>query len=67
MKLIEINLLPYRELKEQKQKKQFQSLMVLAGIIGVAPLCLSLLGAYCHDLRSKQSERDLNNRYPSLR
>ena len=44
MKLIEINLLPYRELKEQKQKKQFQSLMVLAGIIGVALCVLVYLG-----------------------
>ena len=62
MKLIEINLLPYRELKEQKQKKQFQSLMVFAGIIGVALCVLVYLG-----LTAMISERDLNNRYPSLR
>lgn len=36
MNLIKINLLPYRELLEQKQKKQFQQLMLLGAIAGLA-------------------------------
>lgn len=35
MNLIKINLLPYRELREQKQKKQFQQLMLLGGLAGL--------------------------------
>lgn len=35
MKLIKINLLPYREIREQKQKKQFQLLLVLGSIVGL--------------------------------
>ena len=34
MNLIKINLLPYREILEQKQKKQFQLVMVLGVIAG---------------------------------
>ena len=48
MNLVKINLLPYREMQEQKQKKDFQNLMVLGGIIGVgvcAAIYTSLLGA----------------------
>lgn len=35
MNLIKINLLPYRELQEQQQKKQLQQIMLLGAIIGV--------------------------------
>lgn len=36
MNLIKINLLPYRELREAKQKKQFQAIMMFGGLAGVA-------------------------------
>lgn len=36
MNLIKINLLPYREIAEQKQKKQFQTLLALGGLVGLA-------------------------------
>lgn len=35
MNLIKINLLPYREIQEQKQKKQFQNLSVLGALVGL--------------------------------
>lgn len=35
MKLIRINLLPYREIREQKQKKQFQIIIASGAIIGI--------------------------------
>lgn len=35
MNLIKINLLPYREIREQKQKKQFQQIMLLGGLAGL--------------------------------
>lgn len=35
MKLIKINLLPYRELREQKQKKQLQLLLALGAVVGL--------------------------------
>ena len=36
MDLIKINLLPYREMREAKQKQQFQVIMMIGGLIGVA-------------------------------
>lgn len=36
MNLIKINLLPYRQLHEQQQKKQFQQIMLLGAIVGIA-------------------------------
>lgn len=36
MDLIKINLLPYREMREAKQKQQFQAIMMIGGLIGVA-------------------------------
>lgn len=35
MNLIKINLLPYREIQEQKQKKQFQNLLALGALVGL--------------------------------
>ncbi|XXQ69445.1 PilN domain-containing protein [Neisseriaceae bacterium B1] len=35
MNLIKINLLPYREIREQKQKKQFQQIMLLGAAAGL--------------------------------
>ena len=36
MDLIKINLLPYREMREAKQKQQFQAIMMIGGLSGVA-------------------------------
>lgn len=36
MNLIKINLLPYRELREAKLKQQFQAIMLVGGLAGVA-------------------------------
>ncbi|WII92286.1 PilN domain-containing protein [Kingella negevensis] len=47
MKLIQINLLPYREMEEQKKKKKFQLIMAagaLAGIGACAAIYLGLTG-----------------------
>ena len=47
MKLIEINLLPYRELEEQRLKKRFQATMIvgaIAGVLAAAAVYFTLLG-----------------------
>ncbi len=36
MNLIKINLLPYREMREAKLKKQFQTIMAIGGLAGAA-------------------------------
>lgn len=36
MNFIKINLLPYREMREAKQKKQFQTIMFIGGLAGAA-------------------------------
>lgn len=36
MNLIKVNLLPYREMREAKLKKQFQGIMAFGAIIGIA-------------------------------
>lgn len=40
MNLIKINLLPYREMREQQQKKDFQKIMAFGAIIGVGACIL---------------------------
>lgn len=35
MNLIKINLLPYREIAEQKQKNKFKTMLLLSGLIGL--------------------------------
>ena len=57
MNLIKINLLPYREILEQKQKKQFQLVMafgVIAG--GVAALIWGALAALITNQESRNEE-----------
>lgn len=47
MNLIKINLLPYREMEEQKKKKQFQTIMVIgaaAGLVAAGLIYSSLAG-----------------------
>lgn len=44
MNLIKINLLPYRELLEQKQKKDFQTLMLLGALVGLGACALVYMG-----------------------
>ena len=47
MNLIKINLLPYRELEEQRLKKQFQVIMIvgaIAGVLAAAAVYATLLG-----------------------
>ncbi|MDO4434173.1 MAG: PilN domain-containing protein [Alysiella sp.] len=51
MNLIKINLLPYRELQEQKRKKQFQSLMLFGALAGIgiaAAIYVGLVGIIEH-------------------
>lgn len=40
MNFIKINLLPYREIREAKQKKQFQTMMAIGGLAGAAVAAL---------------------------
>ena len=41
MNLIKINLLPYRELQLQKQKKSFERLMLLGALAGIGLAALT--------------------------
>ena len=44
MNLIKINLLPYREIEEQKQKKQFQIIMGIGAAVGAGVCALIFIG-----------------------
>lgn len=56
MNLIKINLLPYREIREQKQKKQFQHIMLLGGAIGL--LLSGLIWSALEGAISNQNSRN---------
>ncbi|MCX8747188.1 MULTISPECIES: PilN domain-containing protein [Snodgrassella] len=51
--LLKINLLPYREALQTKQKKQFQTLLAVAALIGVG---LAVLGYLAIDSRVSSQE-----------
>lgn len=56
MNLIKVNLLPYRELQEQKQKKQFQTLLALGALAGLG------LAAFIYmSLAAAQSAQESRN------
>lgn len=56
MNLIKVNLLPYRELQEQKQKKQFQTLLALGALAGLG------LAAFVYmSLAAAQSAQESRN------
>ncbi|PIT39580.1 PilN domain-containing protein [Snodgrassella alvi] len=54
--LLKINLLPYREALQTKQKKQFQTLLAVAALIGIG---LAVLGYIAID--SRVSSQDARN------
>lgn len=54
--LLKINLLPYREALQSKQKKQFQTLLAVAALIGIG---LAVLGYIAID--SRVSSQDARN------
>ena len=58
MNLIKINLLPYRELEEQRLKKQFQVIMIvgaIAGVLAAAAVYATLLGMVENQLGRNES------------
>ena len=55
MNLIKINLLPYREILEQKQKKQFQLVMAFGVIAGGVAVFL-IWGALAALIQIKKAE-----------
>ena len=58
MNLIKINLLPYRELEEQRLKKQFQVIMIVGAMAGVAAAAVAyfaLLGMVENQLGRNES------------
>ena len=58
MNLIKINLLPYRELEEQRLKKQFQVIMIVGAMAGVAAAAVAyfaLLGMVENQLVRNES------------
>ena len=58
MNLIKINLLPYRELAEQRLKKQFLWIMIIgaiAGVVAAGLIYLALLGMVENQLGRNES------------
>lgn len=56
MNLIKVNLLPYREMHEAKLKKQFQVIMAVGAIIGVAAAAVIYLGL--SEMLDNQNQRN---------
>jgi type IV pilus assembly protein PilN len=57
IKLIQINLLPYREEAKKAQQKQFTQILALAGVVGVGLAVLGYLGL----AQAISSQDDRNN------
>ncbi len=61
MNLIKINLLPYRELQDQKQKQQLNTILALGALVGAAIVGLvymALLGAVANQNSRNESLRE---------